>query len=151
MTFIDDFFMKRILFIFLAIIPMAFLACRGNNSGSVNSSAQSDSTGVAEIVFREYEHDFGKVAEGEKVAYVFSFENKGTGDLVVKNAITTCGCTVPKYDTRPISPGGSGTLEVVFDTYEKNGKQSKTISVRSNASKPVVILKITAEVVTNIN
>jgi len=125
--------------------------CSGNNSGSVISSEQADSTQSAEIVFREYEHDFGKVEEGEKVAYVFAFENKGTGNLVVKNAITSCGCTVPKYDTKPIPPGGSGNLEVVFDTYEKYGKQSKTISVRSNASKPVVILKITAEVVTNIN
>jgi len=143
--------MKRIFNIFLAIIPLMLSGCSGNNSGSVISSEQGDSTQSAEIVFREYEHDFGKVEEGEKVAYVFAFENKGTGNLVVKNAITSCGCTVPKYDTKPIPPGGSGNLEVVFDTYEKYGKQSKTISVRSNASKPVVILKITAEVVTNIN
>jgi hypothetical protein len=146
-----DVFMKRILYIFIAIFPIIFSGCRGNNSGSVNSSKQTDSSGVAEIVFREYEHDFGKVKEGEKVAYVFSFENKGTGNLVVTNAITTCGCTVPKYDNKPIAPGGIGNLEVIFDTYEKNGMQSKTISVRSNASKPVVILKITAEVVSNIN
>lgn len=143
--------MKGILYFFLAVILSTFSGCGGNNSGSVNSPVQIDSTLSAEIVFREYEHDFGKVAEGEKVAYVFAFENKGTGNLVVNNAITTCGCTVPKYDTKPIPPGGSGNLEVVFDTYERYGKQSKTISVRSNASKPVVILKITADVVTNIN
>jgi hypothetical protein len=142
--------MKRILFIFLAIILFIFSGCRGNN-GAVNALQQSDSSGVAEIVFSEYEHDFGKVEEGEKVAYTFSFENKGKGNLVVKNAITSCGCTVPKYDTRPIPPGGKGNLEVVFDTYEKSGMQSKTISVRSNASKPVVLLKITAEVITKIN
>jgi hypothetical protein len=143
--------MKRILYIFLAIVTITFFGCRGNNKGIINPSEQSDSSGTAEIVFREYEHDFGKVTEGEKVAYVFSFENKGNCNLIVKNAITSCGCTVPKYDTKPIPPGGTGNLEVVFDTYEKSGKQSKTISVRSNASKPVVILKITAEVVTNIN
>jgi hypothetical protein len=144
-------FMKRIFYILPAIIVITLSGCRGNIKGSINPSDQSDSSGTAEIVFREYEHDFGKVTEGEKVSYVFSFENKGTGNLVVKNAITSCGCTVPKYDTKPIPPGGTGNLEVVFDTYEKNGMQSKTISVRSNASKPVVLLKITAEVVTNIN
>jgi hypothetical protein len=143
--------MKRIIYIFLAILSIIYSGCRSNNRGNANSSELSDSSGTSEIVFREYEHDFGKVAEGEKVSYVFSFENKGTGNLIVKNAITSCGCTVPKYDTKPIPPGGSGNLEVVFDTFEKNGMQSKTISVRSNASKPVVLLKITAEVVTNIN
>jgi hypothetical protein len=143
--------MKRKFDIFLTIILMMLSGCSGNNNGGVISSDQTDSTLSSEIVFREYEHDFGKVEEGEKVAYVFAFENKGTGNLIVKNAITSCGCTVPKYDTKPIPPGGSGNLEVVFDTYEKYGKQSKTISVRSNASKPVVLLKITAEVVTSIN
>lgn len=144
--------MKKILFITVLIISFTASNC-GNDSNKTTASvgAGKDSTGVAEIVFREYEHDFGKVAEGEKVAYVFTFDNKGTGDLIVRYATTSCGCTVPKYDTKPIPPGGSGTMEVVFDTSEKNGMQTKTITVKSNASKPVVLLKITAEVVTNIN
>ena len=94
-------------------------------------------------------HDFGKVAEGEKVSYTFTFDNKGTGNLVIASATTTCGCTVPKYDTKPIPPGANGSLEVVFDTSGRNGMQTKTITVKSNASTPVVLLKITAEVVTN--
>ena len=104
---------------------------------------------LLEIIFKEYEHDFGKVTEGEKVAYVFTFENKGNSKSVMHSATTSCGCTVPKYDTKPIPPGGSGNLEVVFDTSGRNGMQTKTITVKSNASTPVVLLKITAEVVTN--
>ena len=60
---------------------------------------------MLKLIFREYEHNFGKVAEGEKVSYVFTFDNKGTADLVITSATTTCGCTVPKYDTKPIPPG----------------------------------------------
>jgi len=37
---------------------------------------------------------------------------------------------------------------VVFDTSGRNGMQTKTITVKSNASKPVVLIKITAEVIT---
>ncbi len=103
------------------------------------------------LVFKEYEHNFGKVAEGEKVVYVFTFRNRGTEDLVIISAITTCGCTVPKYDTKPIPPDKSGNLEVIFDTSGRNGMQTKTITVKSNASIPVVLLKITAEVVPTIN
>jgi hypothetical protein len=144
--------MKKIFLLSLLVTAVTVTNCGnvGNNTAGASGTGK-DSTGIAEIVFREYEHDFGKVTEGEKVAYVFTFDNKGTGDLIVKYATTSCGCTVPKYDTKPISPGGSGSMEVVFDTSEKNGMQTKTITVKSNASKPVVLLKITAEVVTNNN
>jgi len=144
--------MRKILLFFLIIIALATLDC-GNKS---NKSSGDQVTEVVqnknvEIIFSEYEHAFGKVAEGERVACVFSFENKGTEDLVIKSAITTCGCTVPEYDTRPVPPGGKGKLEVVFDTSGRSGMQTKTITVKSNASVPEVILKITAEVVNIIN
>jgi hypothetical protein len=105
--------------------------------------------GTGQIVFREYQHDFGKVAEGEKLSYTFTFDNKGTSDIVISSASTSCGCTIPKYERKPIHPGANGTLEVVFDTSGRNGTQTKTITVKSNASTPVVLLKITAEVITN--
>jgi hypothetical protein len=145
-------FMKKILLIFLALVAFTLSNC-GSRTGkdTINDRNQSSAEGEARIVFNEYEHSFGKVAEGEKVSCTFTFENKGTGNLIVKSASTTCGCTIPKYDKKPIAPGGSGTLEVIFDTTGKNGMQTKTITVNSNASKPVVLLKVTAEVVTKIN
>ena len=112
-----------------------------DNSGSLSGGE------LAEISFREYEHDFGKIIEGEKVAHIFAFENKGSGNLVIESASTSCGCTVPKYDRSPIPAGKGGNLEVVFDSNGRNGMQTKTISVRSNSKTEVVILKITAEVI----
>lgn len=138
--------MRRFIVIFSALIAL-LAGCRNN---SVNNSGLSGNqpadTGKASLVFMEYEHNFGKVSEGEKVAYVFNFENNGTSDLVILAAITTCGCTVPKYDRKPIPPGKNGKMEVVFDTSGRTGIQTKTVTVRSNASVPVVVLKITAEV-----
>ncbi len=144
--------MKRNLILFCGVIALLTLNCTGsNNKDGGNSSVNSSAGGKAEILFKEYEHDFGKVSEGEKIAYVFTFENRGNADLVIRSALTTCGCTVPKYSTKPIPPGEGGNLEVVFDTSGRNGIQTKTITVRSNASTPAVILKITAEVTENIN
>jgi hypothetical protein len=108
--------------------------------------ASASDTGKARIVFREYEHHFGKVSEGEKIGCVFTFDNSGTADLVISSAVATCGCTVAEYDSKPIAPGKNGKVEVVFNTSGRSGKQSKTITVRSNAEPPVVLLKITAEV-----
>jgi hypothetical protein len=116
------------------------------NSGSPEQKVKS--TGTSDLTFREYQHDFGKVSEGEKLSYTFIFYNKGTSDLIISSATTTCGCTVPKYDKKPIAPGSNGNVEVVFDTSGRNGMQTKIVTVKSNASVPVVLIKITAEVVT---
>jgi hypothetical protein len=129
-----------------SLVLMHILLSRCGNSGNNSTGISQADTGTAKIVFREYEHNFGKVSEGEKIAYVFKFENQGTSDLVIASATTSCGCTVPEYDTRPVPPGGSGNLEVVFDTSGRSGMQTKTIAVKSNAKPSVVILKITAVV-----
>ena len=123
-------------------------ACNsGSGTGNTSDGNNASEAGVAEIVFRDYEHDFGKVTEGEKIAYVFSFENKGPGNLVINSTSTSCGCTVTKYSSKPISAGEHGTLEVAFNTSGRSGMQTKTISVHSNTMTPVVVLKITAEVI----
>ena len=139
----------------LSYVLLALLAATGRTGNSREAGGNSDNqaadTGKAVITFAEYEHAFGMVKEGEKVGCIFSFSNTGTGNLVINSATTTCGCTVPKYDTKPIAPGKSGRLEVVFNTEGRNGLQTKTITVKSNAKTPVVLLKITAEVMMNNN
>lgn len=108
-------------------------------------------TDTASIFFREYVHDFGKIAEGEKVGCVFVFENRGTGPLVISSAGTSCGCTVPRYSKKPVPPGETGTLEVIFDSSGRDGLQTKTITVASNATKPVILLTIKGNVINNSN
>jgi len=140
---------------FLAILPFAafmiiLAGCNANQNGNKTIESSLPANGEkAEISFREYEHDFGKIVEGEKVAHIFTFENKGPGSLVIESASTSCGCTVPKYDRSPIPAGNGGNLEVVFDSNGRSGIQTKTISVRSNSKTEVVILKITADVVSS--
>jgi hypothetical protein len=139
--------MRKIIVISFVLVTIIVSNC---NSGQGQNSAASktNSAGTSVISFREYQHDFGKVAEGEKVSYTFTFDNKGETNLIISSATTTCGCTVPKYEAKPIPPGANGNLEVVFDTSGRSGMQTKTITVKSNATTPVVLLKITAEVVT---
>jgi hypothetical protein len=142
--------MKRFLIIYLVLIVALASNC-GNitRKNTANSGVQPADSGSVIISFKEYEHNFGKVAEGEKVSYDFGFTNNGTGSLVILSATTSCGCTVPKYSTNPIAPGDKGNLEVVFDTSGRNGMQTKIITVRSNAVKKEVLLKITAEVISS--
>jgi hypothetical protein len=142
----------RFFFILLLIITaIVGNACQNRTAKDGKSSVLAVTTDTAIISFKEYEHDFGKITEGEKVASTFTFENKGKGALVISSVTSSCGCTIPKYDTKPIPPGSNGSIEVVFDSSGKNGRQTKTITVRSNASKPIVLLKISGEVITSTN
>lgn len=148
--FIPSSEMKKVA-ICLIVIPVIFLfSC---NMGTVKNNKESHlnitENGTPELIFSEYEHDFGQVNEGTKVSHIFQFENKGQGNLVIHSANTTCGCTVPRFSKKPIPPGKQGSLEVVFDTSGKHGIQTKTITVRSNAKTPVVIVKITADIISD--
>ena len=139
--------MRKILFIWTLVLIFVSGCGDGTAVNAGNAAQKAKSTGTSELIFREYQHDFGKVSEGEKLSYTFIFDNKGTSDLIISYATTTCGCTVPKYDKKPIAPGSNGNVEVVFDTSGRSGMQTKIITVKSNASIPVVLIKITAEVV----
>jgi Protein of unknown function (DUF1573) len=141
--------MRKIILVFWVLALMIASGCgNGTGNNSAGSAIKTTGTGKSELIFREYQHEFGKVSEGDKLSYTFIFDNKGTSDLIISSATTSCGCTVPKYSTKPIPPGATGNLEVVFDTSGRNGMQTKIITVKSNAPTPVVLLKITAEVVT---
>jgi hypothetical protein len=132
-----------------ALILMIIVAssCRGGGTGTAEAGIQDDdSTSVPEITFNTLVHDFGVLTEGEKVAYVFTFTNSGSGSLVINSATTSCGCTVPQYSRKPVLPGGKGTLEVVFNTSGYKGMQTKTITVQSNAMTPVIVLAIKADI-----
>lgn len=98
------------------------------------------------LTFNKPEHDFGKVKAGEKVGCIFTYTNTGDADLVITSASASCGCTVPRFDKKPVPPGGAGTIEVIFDTSGREGIQTKTVVVQSNAENNLVILRIIADV-----
>lgn len=114
-------------------------------SGNVVTGEQSE--GVPTIYFPEVQHDFGQVIEGEKVKYTFSFINKGTSELIIKDVKSSCGCTAALLSSSNIKPGQEGTIKVEFDTKNKSGKNSKTVTVQSNDPKdPTKILTIYADI-----
>ena len=61
---------------------------------------------------------------------VFTFTNVGNAPLVINEVIASCGCTIPKYDRRPIAPGQKGSIEI---TYNGQGHFKKSITIKSNA------------------
>ena len=101
---------------------------------------------LAIITFDSLTIDYGTVVKSENGIRQFKFTNTGTSDLNITQVRSSCGCTIPKKPDAPIAPGASDVIEVKYDT-ERIGPIRKTITVASNASNPMVALKIKGEVV----
>ena len=132
---------------FLLILFFLSFSCHRREKAEGAMGAEQKSladTGVAGITFEENSHDFGTMTEGEEVSYVFTFRNNGRVPLIITSAVSSCGCTVPKFPHQPVPPGEKGELEVLFNSTGKTGAQRKTIAVRANTSPPVTLLTITA-------
>lgn len=102
----------------------------------------------AEIKFVTEEIDYGKVKQGSDGVRVFEFTNTGKAPLIISDASSSCGCTVPSFPRNvPIAPGEKGKIEVKYNT-NLVGTIRKTVIVVSNASEtPTVTLRIKGEVV----
>jgi hypothetical protein len=123
----------------IAISLLMLFACSNNSSVNtevldipIDEHGNVDSSKLAIITFESEVFDFGQIQEGEKVAYSFKFTNTGKVPLIVASAHASCGCTVPKVSDKPIAPGESGKIEVVFNSENRMGIQNKTITVLSN-------------------
>ncbi len=86
----------------------------------------------AKIEFDTVVYFFGTVNEGDIVTTNFSFTNTGPVALILFDAKSSCGCTVPEIPKEPIPPGERGVLGVTFNTSGKTGTQSKTVTVTAN-------------------
>ncbi len=92
------------------------------------------------------EHDFGNIDEGDKVSTKFTFTNTGSEPLIISSAKGSCGCTVPQWPKEPVAPGESGTIDVEFNSKNKPGRQTKTVTIQANTDPNPIRLKIKAEV-----
>jgi hypothetical protein len=101
---------------------------------------------ITSMAFDSNTHDFGTINEGDEVTHVFKFTNTGTEPLIISNCNGSCGCTVPKCPKEPIAPGGTGSIEVKFNSKGKTNAQRKQVTIDANTSPPQTILSITAQV-----
>jgi Protein of unknown function (DUF1573) len=114
-----------------------------DDSSEIIDKAMKDTTSVHVI---DSVYDFGKVTEGEKVAYFFRFVNTGKKLLVIEKASASCGCTIAEKPEAPVFPGDTSFIKVVFNSFGKAGHNEKRITVLSNAYPSFPILELTGQV-----
>jgi len=93
----------------------------------------------AEIKFDCTSINLGSFDEDRVQQCTFEFTNTGDQPLVIQQAFSSCGCTVPTYTDTPIKPGRRGKISVTYNGKGKfAGKFKKPITVRSNAKTSMV-------------
>lgn len=150
--------MKKGILMIAAVGAMLFTSCKDDASSkvkaeNVETAAERDAqvANFPVMTFEEEEFDFGKIAKGTHVEHVFKFTNAGKAPLVITNATSSCGCTVPSYpQNESIAPGETGEMTVKFDG-SGQGQVTKTITITSNTETATQNLRIKAFVEASTN
>ncbi len=109
----------------------------------VSANKVQDTVNVAKMTFTEKNFDFGTVKQGEKVTHVFEFTNTGRIPLLISDARSTCGCTVPEWPHEAIPPGEKGSIKVVFNTAGKHDQQRKPVTITANTYPSETVIQLT--------
>lgn len=129
--------MKKLFLYFIAgsLFAVACNSDAGNQKNEETATATAPSVkGTAAISFDQMVHNFGDIKQGEVVEYAFKFTNTGDKDLLITDAHSTCGCTVPDWPKEPVKPGKSSYMKVVFNSAGKEGFTEKEITITANTN-----------------
>lgn len=131
-----------ILFGFAAVA--AIVVCFSSAPAFSADAAPASGTGGAKMVAAPEEFDFGEINEGDKPKAVFTLKNTGTEKLVIYDAKPSCGCTLANLSSKEIAPGGTATLEAVFNSQNAHGGPvAKTVTVKTNdLQNPARVLRL---------
>ncbi|NHF57877.1 DUF1573 domain-containing protein [Flavobacteriaceae bacterium TP-CH-4] len=143
--------MKRMFLALGAIAMLSLTSCKENAANKVNTAnvaeaAERDEAAklVPVMTFEKQEHDFGTIDQGTPQETIFAFTNTGNGPLIITDAKSSCGCTVPEYPkNKAIAPGEKGELLVKFNGSGQN-QVTKTITITANTEKGSELLRIKA-------
>jgi hypothetical protein len=129
--------MKTIIFFGYIIMFFLFLSCHNKSKKIEETSVKFDKT----------IHDFGKYKwkRDVKKKVFFKYLNTGNNPLIIKDIKTSCGCTIPNWNRRPVLPNKSDSIEVMYDS-RTLGFFYKTITVFYNGKNPAQQLIIEGEV-----
>jgi hypothetical protein len=95
--------------------------------------------------FNKMKHDFGKIKADTDNKTSFTVTNTGNYPLVIEEVKASCGCTTPQKPNKPIMPGESDKIKVVFHPKENQLKdQNKTVRVLANTTPSEVVLNLKA-------
>lgn len=86
----------------------------------------SAQTAGLDLTFEKEHIELGKVKQGEKRTFQYTFTNTGT-ETVEISIVSGCDCTTLDWTRGEIKSGEKGIIDVIFDSTEKEA--SETVDV----------------------
>ena len=143
-------------FLLLSILSLA-IACTSSSddkaittdlvASPLTANQSANKVEIPEIEMLETSFDFGEMQQGESVTHDFILKNIGEANLIISAAKGSCGCTVPEWPKAPIAQGEEATIKVTFNSAGKSGKQSKTVTLVTNAIPNTKVLTINGNII----
>lgn len=139
------------------VFAFLFVGCGGSGEQYVYSTDLINNPNTADenskqvpmpvLTFDKKMHDFGRLSQGESIAYSFKFANTGNVDLLISNCDASCGCTVADFPKKPLKPGETGYITVTFNSAGKYGEEEQFVEVMANTqpSKTQLVVRAMVE------
>ncbi len=105
------------------VVPTTDAIAKPSNAVMTFANGQSDT-----------DCDYGTIEYNGEPLRVVKFKNTGTEPLIIKNAVGSCGCTVPNWPKEAILPGEEGSIEIRYAT-NRPGKIDKRVTITTNEAK----------------
>ena len=118
-------------------VRIIFALCALLCAASVSAQTVIDNT----ISIDKDVHDFGDfdVAAGP-VSCTFTVKNISNHNVLILNAVTSCGCTDADWTREPLKPGKTGTVSVTYKNEDGPYPFDKTVTVYfSDVKRPAVL------------
>jgi hypothetical protein len=107
--------------------------------------AKVEAATITTMSFDKMVHDFGNIKVDTDNNATFVVTNTGKNPLIIEDVSVSCGCTTAEKPEKPIAPGKSDKISVIF--HPKPGQlkeQKKSIAITANTNPKVVSLDIKA-------
>jgi len=96
----------------------------------------------AKIEFDTMVYYYDTIQQGDVIEYSFVFKNVGERLLSISDVQGSCGCTIGSYPFLDIAPNEENAIKARFDSKNKKGAQTTTITVYSNAEPKEYVLTL---------
>lgn len=110
-----------------------------------NERLSKEASSMTSMTFDKITQNFGTIKEDTENKASFVVTNTGKNPLIIDKVDVSCGCTTAQKPEKPIAPGKSDKIEIIF--HPKVGQlneQKKTITVTANTEPKIVVLNIEA-------
>ena len=95
------------------------------------------------LTFESKVHDFGKIAEKDgPQTCIFKYRNNSNVAIVIQKVIVSCACTQVEWPEKPIKPGESGGIKMLFSNRIGTGNFDKSISVSVSSCPCQTVLRV---------